>query len=553
MSYSGANTVTMQATLATVSLAAAPEAVLTFYLYPALSADGSLTRLFLSFLAFNYCIYGFYRLILYPFFLSPLRHVPTVGGFKPFFGHGLTMFKRPPGQAHLNMLKELPGPSLLRFLGFFHVDRLVIAGPAAVSDVLVHHSYDFVKPPAAREFLRRFLGDGLLMTEGDEHKHHRKHIMPAFHFRHIKELYPVFWSKSIECCNVIREALATEPSKVLEIGHYSTQVTLDIIGLAGLGRDIASLRSSEDELVANYEEILEPTREKAIYFISHLLFPSWLISMLPWKINERVRICTGNLKRICTEFVVDRKSKMKHESEESRDILSIMIRSNNFSDENLVDQLLTFMAAGHETTSSALTWATHLLSLHPETQDQLRSEIYEYIPDPQALFSPHADVAGLLESMPYLNGVCNEVLRLYPTIPVTSRIAIRDTTIDGWSVPKGTQVYLVPWAINRSSSLWEDPEDFLPTRWIDKESGRATMNGGADSNYAFTTFLHGPRSCIGERFARAELRALLAAFVGCFQVEMADPKEVVIAGGTITSKPVNGMRLRLKPLEWGRP
>ena len=76
------------------------------------------------------------------------------------------------------------------------------------------------------------------------------------------------------------------------------------------------------------------------------------------------------------------------------------------------------------------------------------------------------------------------------------------------------------------------------------------MNGGAESNFAFLTFLHGPRSCIGERFARAELRALLAAFVGHFEMEMADPNEKVIAGGTITSKPVNGMKLRLRPVEW---
>jgi cytochrome P450 len=74
--------------------------------------------------------------------------------------------------------------------------------------------------------------------------------------------------------------------------------------------------------------------------------------------------------------------------------------------------------------------------------------------------------------------------------------------------------------------------------------------GGADSNYSFLTFLHGSRSCIGEKFARAELRALLAAFVGKFEIEMADPDEKVLIGGTITSKPVNGMRLRLKVQEW---
>lgn len=170
--------------------------------------------------------------------------------------------------------------------------------------------------------------------------------MPAFHFRHIKELYPVFWTKSIDFCHAVQNALASDTSKVLEIGHYATQVTLDIIGLAGLGRDIGSLRTSDDELITNYEEILEPTNEKAIYFILHLIFSPWFIGILPWRLNERVRITTSNLKRICRDFVVERKSQMKRESQENLDILSIMIRSNDFSDQNLVDQLLTFLAAG---------------------------------------------------------------------------------------------------------------------------------------------------------------------------------------------------------------
>jgi cytochrome P450 len=154
--------------------------------------------------------------------------------------------------------------------------------------------------------------------------------------------------------------------------------------------------------------------------------------------------------------------------------------------------------------------------------------------------------------MPYLNGVCNEVLRLYPTIPITARVAIRDTTVAGHFIPNGTMLFVIPWAINRNPALWgPDSEDFVPERWIDKETGRATMNGGADSNYSFLTFLHGPRSCIGERFARAEMRSLVAAFVGSFEMEMAYPDEEVVVGGTITSKPVGGMKLKLKPVAWG--
>lgn len=207
----------------------------------------------------------------------------------------------------------------------------------------------------------------------------------------------------------------------------------------------------------------------------------------------------------------------------------------------------------HETTSSSLTWASYLLSKHSEAQSRLRSEIYEAIPDPKALVDSGFDVAGVLENMPYLNAVCNEVLRLYPPIPVTARVSIRDTTVAGQFVPVNTMVFVVPWAINRNPVAWgSDAEVFRPERWID-ETGRATMNGGAESNYNFITFLHGPRSCIGERFARAELRALIAALVGMFEFGMADPLEKVLAGGTITSKPVHGMKLKLTPLSWGLP
>lgn len=206
----------------------------------------------------------------------------------------------------------------------------------------------------------------------------------------------------------------------------------------------------------------------------------------------------------------------------------------------------------HETTSSALTWASYLLSTYPEIQNRLRLEIQEYIPNPNSLSKADFDVAQLLESMPYLNGVCNEVLRLFPTIPVSARVAVRDTTVAGHFIPKNTMIFVVPWAINRNPDLWgPSAEEFVPERWIDKETGRATMNGGADSNYAFLTFLHGPRSCIGERFARAELRALLTAFVGNFSMELANPKERVVVGGTITSKPMDGMKLNLLPMAWG--
>ncbi|KAF2281388.1 cytochrome P450 [Westerdykella ornata] len=528
------------------------ESAVVFLFLPDLFPHDTLTKIFLTLSAINLGILAFYKLILYPFYLSPLRHLPKPSkGFIPIVGHGLLMFKRPAGAAHLEMVKNTPNDGLILVRSFFHDSRLLVTSPAGFADVLVHRSYDFEKPPGARAFLRKFLGDGLLMTEGDEHRHQRKQIMPAFSFRHIKELYPVFWSKSLEFCEALKLQLREGSDGIVELGHFSTQVTLDIIGLAGLGRDIGSLRNSDDELIKNYEEILEPSAEKVIYFVLHLLFPPWFIQALPWGLNERVRITTSTLKRICRDFVQEKKSRMKLESDESVDILSIMIRSQNFSDDGLVDQLLTFLAAGHETTSSALTWAAYLLAINPSMQTRLRKELHDQIPDPRALSARGADVSALLESLPYLNAICNETLRLYPTIPSTARVAIRDTTINGQFVPKGTLCFIVPWATNRDPKLWgPDSEQFHPDRWIDPETGRANYMGGAGSNYSFLTFLHGPRSCIGEKFARAELRALVAALVGSFEFQMADPNEKVQVGGTITCKPVNGMRLRLKAVPW---
>jgi cytochrome P450 len=343
------DTVTMSFNLANCVFLPGFEAVVAYHFFPNTLPGGTRTSYWLFFVFINISVLIAYKLILYPFFLSPLRNLPQAKGFKPLLGHGWMMMQRPGGAPHLKAMKETPNDGIILTRGFFHTTRLMLTTPAALADILVHKSYDFEKSPFVRGFLRKFLGDGLLLTEGDEHKHQRKRITPAFHFRQIKELYPVFWSKSIEFCDAIKASLVEEPSRVVEIGHYSTQVTLDIIGLAGLGREIGSLRNSDDELIKNYKEILEPTKEKVVYFVAHVVLSPWLVSKLPWKLNETVRITTGNLKKICKEFVAERKATMKHESQDSQgshDILSIMIRSNEFSDENLVDQLLTFLAAG---------------------------------------------------------------------------------------------------------------------------------------------------------------------------------------------------------------
>jgi cytochrome P450 len=192
----------------------------------------------------------------------------------------------------------------------------------------------------------------------------------------------------------------------------------------------------------------------------------------------------------------------------------------------------------------------YLLAKHPEVQNKLRDEVRAGLPSLAAASDPSTDLAGILESFPLLNAVCLETLRLYPTVPVSLRVANKNTSIGSVFIPKGTRVFLVPWAINRAEKFWgPTAAEFRPERWIDQETGRANNTGGAASNYNILTFLHGPRSCIGEKFAKAELKSLLAVFCGTFSLTMADPKEVPIPYGALTVKPKDGMRLQLKVVE----
>lgn len=132
-------------------------------------------------------------------------------------------------------------------------------------------------------------------------------------------------------------------------------------------------------------------------------------------------------------------------------------------------------------------------------------------------------------------------------MPLTLREADTDTTISGHFVPKGTTVVICPWAINTSKALWgDDAREFNPERWLGP--GKANT-GGAESNYAVTTFLHGPRSCIGKDFAKAEFACLVAALVGKFELQLEDPDwELQIQGG-ITSKPKGGLKVMVTPVE----
>jgi cytochrome P450 len=367
--------------------------------------------------------------------------------------------------------------------------------------------------------------------------------MPAFNFRHIKELYPIFWAKSQEMVACIDAQLKeTAPDNAVEIGEWISRATLDIIGLAGMGQSFNALKDPDTKLNRVYRNVFQPSGTAQILGLLQFFIPNSILRVLPLKRNDDLLAASQVARETSRQLIQAKKEKMEKKETLPPDIISIALESGGFTEEQLVDNMMTFLAAGHETTASSFTWAVYLLCQKPEVQTKLREAI-------------HANISSLSDSMDhvkldgiaYLHAVCNEVLRLYSPVPLTLRDAAHDTTILGQFVPKTTKIIISPWAINHNKQLWgEDAAEFNPDRWM---APGQTNSGGAASNYAFLTFLHGPRSCIGQRFAIAEMACLLAAFVGKYEFEMVDPHEKIEIKGGATARPKNGMHIKLKAVD----
>ncbi|KAI2471041.1 cytochrome P450 [Annulohypoxylon bovei var. microspora] len=503
--------------------------------------------------------YGIWRVILYPKFFSPLRGLPHPTSGSWLMGQFKDISAKPTGVPMREWVSTIPNDGIIRYLGAFNQERLLVSGPKALAEVLVTRNYDFQKPTTIRFGLSRLLGVGILLAEGDEHKFQRKNLLPAFAFRHVKELYPGFWSKSREVVQVMTKTIIAnaqngesgiqDPEKakktgVIEVGDWASRVTLDIIGIAGFGQDFGSIQDPNAMLSDTYRQVFKPSRQAQRLAFLGLIFPSWFLGRLPIKRNNDINAAAETIRNVCRKLIQEKKEKLARKELKDRDILSVALESGGFTDENLVDQLMTFLAAGHETTATAMTWAIYMLSKNPEIQKKLRAEVREHL---APIDSDQPVNSQDIDQLPYLNAVANEVLRYYAPVPLTLREAAVDTVIQGQKVPKGTAIMLSPWATNFDKTMWgPDAHEFNPERWMSKgPDDKKAASGGASSNYAFLTFLHGPRSCIGLAFARAEFACLLAAWVGRFEFalkneEYRDEKNITIKGG-ITARPEHGM------------
>jgi len=361
---------------------------------PAYSFHGSYVKTFAVVLPACIGLWIIFKAIIYPTFLSPLRHLPQAPGGSFWHGHFAQVSKEDSGAPMKGWINTVPNDGMIRYKMLFNAERVLLTSPKTLSEVLVTQSYSFNKPALAAAGLGRILGVGVLLAEGEEHKQQRKHLMPAFAYRHIKDLVPLFWSKSTELIrefqSKVPDVATSEAGSIVMFSDWVARATLDIIGVAGMGFDFGAIYNPSTELNVAYRAVFTPSSQAKMLALLSAIFPIFLLRLIPLKRNSDMRAAAAVVRDTARSLIHEKKAKLaaaaaageKLPANEGKDILSVLIQSGGFTEENMVDQIMTFLAAGHETTSSAMAWALAALAQRPELQERLRSEVRANLPSP---------------------------------------------------------------------------------------------------------------------------------------------------------------------------
>ncbi|KAE8163277.1 cytochrome P450 [Aspergillus tamarii] len=504
-----------------------------------------------------------YALVLYPKYFTPFKHLPTPPHRWLLTGNETSLFREFPWDVARRWSETIPNNGLIRYYVALSNERLLVTSPKGLSEVLVHGAYDYTKTNLARFAIQRFTGNGLGFLDGEEHRIQKRGLLPPFATGHIKRLIPKFWAKAALMVSLIERSLEDQRQKssspVVPLHHWGTRATLDIIGVVGMGYDFDTLTHPHNELSEQYRKMfLEPSNAFNWLELLGNYIDFRILLTLPVRKNRELTQGSQYIRQVAERVIHHKIQKQQQQQQQQRqseerppddDIVAMALASGTFTEKQLVDHVMTFLVAGHESTATAFEWAMYELGRRPAMQSRLREEIRTHISSMQvegrgeATTAAGTHLATTIESLPYLNAVCSEALRYYPFVPFATRVASRDNTIQGTFVPKGTVVAFAAHATNHDAALWgPDADRFDPERWMRPQQGKS---GGATSNFASLTFSAGPKSCIGQGWTRAELACLVGATVGRFEIALIDPMDNHLKRGK-TMKLKNGVHARVR-------
>jgi cytochrome P450 len=384
-----------------------------------------------------------------------------------------------------------------------------VSHPDFIEQVLVTDNRKFIKGRILRKN-RQLFGNGLLTSEGDFWLRQRRLAQPAFHRGRIA----TYADTMVRYAS--RMASEWRGGEERDIHAEMMRLTLSIVAKTLFDADV-------DREAKRVGHALEAIMHLNSDFRKLILTPTWL----PTPRKVRATIATAKLNRIIYRFIEERRAA----GNDNGDLLSMLLAARDddgsrMTDRQLRDESITIFLAGHETTANALSWTWMLLAQNPDVEAKLHEEL-------DRVLGGRTPTIDDLPNLRYTGLVVTESMRLYPPAWGMARIAIEDTEVAGYPIPKGCGVSLAQWVVHRDPRWFDAPLEFRPERWEGDLAKRLPR-------FAYFPFGGGPRQCIGNNFAVMEATLLLATLAQQFRISLVPGKEIIPAA-SITLRPKTGI------------
>jgi cytochrome P450 len=428
----------------------------------------------------------------------------------------------------INGLADTYGP-VVRFKAFTN-SFLLVSDPNLVREVLVTQAANFPKDKRDIEILSRMLGFGLVTTNGEAHKRQRRLTQPAFHSKRIDAYAETMVAYTLAMIDDWQ--IDDLPGSVtLDISEAMRELTLYIVARTLFGADRVTMKETADR-VGQAIHILQDITNKE--FQSPVVWPEWL----PTSTNRRRRKAAAVLYETIDSLIAERRATAVDGHVADRgDLLSMLLLSRDetgdaMSDAEVRDQLVTLFVAGHETTSSALTWTWYLLSQHPAEEAKLHEEV-------DRILGNRPPTLADLPTLPFSLQVIKEAMRLNPPAWVlNNRWSAEDTMLGDYPIRRGELIWLSPYVNHRRPQFFPDPERFHPDRWT-PEFEKALPK------FAYMPFGGGPRVCIGNSFALMEAQLMVATMAQRARLSLAQG-QVIEPNPQVTLSNKGGMHMSVE-------
>lgn len=403
-------------------------------------------------------------------------------------------------------------------------DFLMISDPDGIRHVLLDNAANYAKSIQFQRLTRPALGNGLVNAEGASWRFQRRIAAPMFSMRQIAEFAPVM-ADAARAAVARWEALPDGAE--FDAADEMMRITYEIISRTLFSNDVTMQYGRMSEALAVYLET-----QGRVDVLRTLGLPNWF----PTPNNLRARGPLAYFRKELLGLIAGRRARLDSGAEVPNDFLTMLLTIRDpedgalFGENQVFDNVMTFIFAGHETTANALAWTLYLLSQFPDADARVAKEVAE-TPD--------------IDGLAYTRMVLEESLRLYPPAPIISRNSIAADVVGGVAIRPGTSIMISPWVLHRHRALWDDPDYFEPERF-------APVRREKIHRFAYIPFGAGPRICIGMGFSMQEALIILSAVLKRFRLELV-PGHPVEPQARLTLRPKHGLKMRVWRRQSPRP